>query len=299
MLKYSRLTTSGNMVKVYVGEVKKLWYIHEDLLCERSEYFKKAFQGGFKEGYEKEIYLTELDPKAFGQFVDWVYGAPLQVTVPTGPRRGGHPEPAPWPRRSKTPKSAPGHRYGELPKLRYSELPGPRNGEPSAAEFEQAFLFCKIYAAAQYLQMENLQNDAMDMYSSYIQSGQRFFNTTSFIASAHVEYIYTNTNRPSPMHEFMAGLVAKAIVGATVTGEWDSVMEKCPEFAIDIVLKIQKLQTRGEKDGLTVPRCTFHVHEYTAKCAPVEPDDETDDGIDDGISMPWHPRREGWERSRG
>lgn len=258
MLKYSRLTTFGNMVKVYVGEVKKLWYIHEDLLCERSEYFKKAFQGGFKEGYEKEIYLTELDPKAFGLFVDWVYGAPLQVTVPTRPRHSGLPRPTSRPRYS----------------------------EPSPAEFEQAFLFCKIYAAAQYLQMENLQNDAMDMYSSYIQSGQRIFNITSYIASAHVEYIYTNTNRPSPMHEFMAGLVAKAILKATVTGEWDSVMEHCPEFAIDVVLKIQKLQKQGEQVALTVPRCTFHVHEYTVKCAPVELDDESNDGMGHEMDIP-------------
>lgn len=281
------------MVKVYVGEVKKLWYIHEDLLCERSEYFKKAFQGGFKEGYEKEIYLTELDPKAFGQFVDWVYGAPLQVTVPARPRH--RPLPAPW--QPSTPsyggRPLPPHYGGQPPTPRNGEQPpAPRYGEPSAAEFEQAFLFCKIYAAAQYLQMENLQNDAMDMYSSYIQFGQPFFNITSYIASAHVEYIYTNTNRPSPMHEFMAGLVAKAIVKATATDEWDSVMEQCPEFAIDVVRKIQKLHKRGGQDALTVPRCAFHVHEYTAKCASVEPDDETDDGIDDGMST----SRRSWRR---
>ena len=74
-------------------------------------------------------------------------------------------------------------------------------------------------------------------------------------------------------------VTAKAIVKTTVAGEWDSVMEHCPEFAIDVVLKIQKLQKQGEQAALTVPRCAFHVHEYTAKCAPVEPDDETDDGI--------------------
>jgi hypothetical protein len=235
MLNFSRLTTSGDIVKVYVGEIKKLWYIHEDILCERSEYFKKAFQGGFKEGQQKEIHLTELDPKAFGQFVDWVYGAPLQATVPT---------------------------IG-------------RGKSPSAAEFEQAFLFCKIYAAAQYLCMENLQNDAMDMYSSYIQSIEASFNINWYVASAHIEYIYNNTNRPSPMHDFMARLVAKAILRASMTGQWDSVMEQCPAIAIDVVLKIQKLQKRGENDAFDEPRCTFHVHEHTAKCNPDLSDVET------------------------
>jgi len=67
----------------------------------------------------------------------------------------------------------------------------------------------------------------------------------------------------------MARLVAKAILEASMTGQWDSVMEQCPAFAIDVVLKIQKLQKRGEQGEQGVfdlPRCTFHVHECTAKC---------------------------------
>ncbi len=226
MLKFSRLTASGDIAKAYVGEIKKLWYIHEDLLCERSEYFKRAFQSGFKEGQEKEIYLAELDAEAFGQFVDWVYGVPLRVTVPTI----GH------------------------------------SDAPSATELDQGLLFCKIYAAAQYLCMENLQNDAMDMYFSYVRSTQNISSITWYVANVHVEYIYSNTNRPSPMHDFMARAVANAILKGSMTGHWDSVIEQCPAFAIEVLSNIPKIQRRGEQDVLELPRCTFHVHEYTAKC---------------------------------
>jgi len=53
------------MVKVFVGPERKLFNLHEDLLCNRSEYFRSAFKGSFKEGSEKEIDLEEEDSEAF------------------------------------------------------------------------------------------------------------------------------------------------------------------------------------------------------------------------------------------
>jgi hypothetical protein len=57
-----------------VGEEKKIWYIHEALLCARSDYFSQALQEGFKENQQKELYLEEIDADAFSLFVDWLYG---------------------------------------------------------------------------------------------------------------------------------------------------------------------------------------------------------------------------------
>ncbi|KAI9053940.1 hypothetical protein LZ554_002884 [Drepanopeziza brunnea f. sp. 'monogermtubi'] len=34
---FHELIKSGNMVKVYVGSAKQLWFLHEDLLSHRSE----------------------------------------------------------------------------------------------------------------------------------------------------------------------------------------------------------------------------------------------------------------------
>ena len=66
------------MVKIFVGPKRKEWIIHEDLICDRSDYFKAAFNDGFKETDEKEIYLDDDDPAAFALFVDWIYGAELR-----------------------------------------------------------------------------------------------------------------------------------------------------------------------------------------------------------------------------
>jgi hypothetical protein len=60
------------MAKIYVGE-EKMWYVHEAIICAKSDYFSKALQGGFKEAQQKEVYLEEVDTDVFSLFMDWVY----------------------------------------------------------------------------------------------------------------------------------------------------------------------------------------------------------------------------------
>ncbi len=192
----------GSIVKVYVGEEKQIWQLHEDLLCDRSEYFKRAFQGKFKEGHSKEIHLEEADPAAFGCFVDWVYGAPLELGMPA------------------IMTAAP--------------------SAPSATELERAFTLCQLYTMAQYLCIQHLQDDVVELYSSYIRTYNRHCQ------GEHIEYIYTYGQHPSPLHHFVARAVAMEILSARdTTGRWDSAMEKCPTFAVDIVREIQEIQKLG------------------------------------------------------
>src|SRR6266852_8369660 len=68
---------SGVMVKTTVGPEKETWLLHEDVICERSQFFKKAFTGCFQESDKKEIHLQEENPKTFGYFIDWLYGKGL------------------------------------------------------------------------------------------------------------------------------------------------------------------------------------------------------------------------------
>lgn len=64
--------TFDSLVKIYVGPQKKQWMLPKDLLCDRFSFFKAAFKGGFKEAAEKEMWLEEDDPEAFGLLVDYV-----------------------------------------------------------------------------------------------------------------------------------------------------------------------------------------------------------------------------------
>lgn len=60
-------------VTLIVGENKKPFQVHLDLLCEASPIFKAAFSGNFKESSEKTMQLPADDESIFELFVDWLY----------------------------------------------------------------------------------------------------------------------------------------------------------------------------------------------------------------------------------
>lgn len=61
------------MVTLLVGESEKPFYVHLDLLCDASEFFRAAFKGNFQESSEKTMRLPEDDESIFELFVDWLY----------------------------------------------------------------------------------------------------------------------------------------------------------------------------------------------------------------------------------
>jgi len=48
---------SSQLATIYVGPQKEVFYLNLDLICDRLDFFKKALQGGFKEGQDKTIHL--------------------------------------------------------------------------------------------------------------------------------------------------------------------------------------------------------------------------------------------------
>ncbi len=62
------------MVDVFVGPKRKTFRLHEDLLCDRSSYFRATFGGDFAEAASKELYLPEDNDASFELFVNWLYG---------------------------------------------------------------------------------------------------------------------------------------------------------------------------------------------------------------------------------
>ena len=77
-------TTFPPMVKIFVGPDRKLWVLPEQLLCDRVEYFKSAFQSGFQESNEKFLELPEDCPVAFAYIIDRILGDPQLPTKNSG-----------------------------------------------------------------------------------------------------------------------------------------------------------------------------------------------------------------------
>lgn len=62
------------MVTIHVGPDKSPCFIHEDVICDRSRYFRTAFQEGYAETTIESILLEEDDTATIKLFVQWLYG---------------------------------------------------------------------------------------------------------------------------------------------------------------------------------------------------------------------------------
>lgn len=54
-------------------EEEQSFLIHKEKLCSCSPFFEAAFKGNFLEAQTKSMILEGVDPKAFSDFLDWVY----------------------------------------------------------------------------------------------------------------------------------------------------------------------------------------------------------------------------------
>ncbi|KAK0119335.1 hypothetical protein ONS95_008177 [Cadophora gregata] len=60
------------LVTIHVGKKRKEFVIHKKLICDKVDYFQKAFQGNFLES-NGAMYLADETPGAFALFIDWLY----------------------------------------------------------------------------------------------------------------------------------------------------------------------------------------------------------------------------------
>jgi hypothetical protein len=65
---------SGPMIDIYVGEAKRHWSLHRNLLCHHSELLESELEGDGKASKRKEkLELPEYDPAGFELLVKWLY----------------------------------------------------------------------------------------------------------------------------------------------------------------------------------------------------------------------------------
>lgn len=64
--------TRGEMVAVFIGPDKIRHDIHKDLICHHSDYFRRVYNGSWKEVHEG-VTLPDVEPEIFNIFVNWLY----------------------------------------------------------------------------------------------------------------------------------------------------------------------------------------------------------------------------------
>ncbi|KAF2704127.1 hypothetical protein K504DRAFT_538138 [Pleomassaria siparia CBS 279.74] len=73
------LQTSAVKIVVSSGVHQEEFFIHQGLLCDRSEFFKKALSGAWKEAEERKVVLPEDDAATFALYQQLLYTNALPV----------------------------------------------------------------------------------------------------------------------------------------------------------------------------------------------------------------------------
>lgn len=68
---------SGPMIDVYVGEAKRRWTLHRNLLCHHSELLETELEGGDAAPPKDSLQLPDHDPAGFELLVKWLYQGKL------------------------------------------------------------------------------------------------------------------------------------------------------------------------------------------------------------------------------
>jgi len=67
------------MVTVKIGPQAKIFRIHKDVLCAKSEYFKRSLNGKFAEAVTSVVTLDDADEMVFTIISTWLYDGQLRL----------------------------------------------------------------------------------------------------------------------------------------------------------------------------------------------------------------------------
>ncbi|KAG9190461.1 hypothetical protein G6011_08549 [Alternaria panax] len=70
--------TRGEVIAITIGPDKTIFRIHKDILCKKSEYFRTAYDGRWKES-EQRVTLEDVEVGLFQLFVHWLYKEDLAL----------------------------------------------------------------------------------------------------------------------------------------------------------------------------------------------------------------------------
>lgn len=121
-----------------------------------------------------------------------------------------------------------------------------------------------LYVLGRRFQIEELRNTVMDLV-------RRYYHTEQMTAPAfRLEYIYTNTDAPCPMREFLVRTAAYRALSETEKGLTDSVkgaIRGGGDLAIDFVGALLEEVKSERVDARKGDNCRWHEHEVTPRCS--------------------------------
>ncbi|KAF2167902.1 hypothetical protein M409DRAFT_22049 [Zasmidium cellare ATCC 36951] len=80
LAKRMRFTSDFVTIKAISGDKTETFHVHEEIIKERSEYFRAAFDRRWKEGKAREIEMQEELPDTIASYLEYIYGGSVSST---------------------------------------------------------------------------------------------------------------------------------------------------------------------------------------------------------------------------
>ncbi|KAL2072709.1 hypothetical protein VTL71DRAFT_12052 [Oculimacula yallundae] len=236
-------TLGTEFVTIHVGPKRKTFAVHKKLLCDCSDFFSKAFDGGFKEAKEGVMYLPEDSADAFDSLINYLY----QDCLPAFPNQK--------------------HRDNAMDVSNFS-------ADILYSLFALAEKFCINRLANRVMDRLQDLHDEYDVIPDLVESKKAYSITspTSKLRSYSILTLLHNNLYVGAKEKdwFDVHSVRRLVTD-------------CPEFAVDYLLLhaehkqrfnsegLIDLQSRDDEEGLG--RCFFHTHGRGERCH-LDPSDE-------------------------
>ena len=248
---------SERVVTIFVGPARIKWSLHENLLSATSDFFRSAFNGGFKESTDDTLALPEDDPAAFELFVRWLYGKALS------PAAGGL-------------NNSTGS--GAAASLSSGSGTAASSASPSASTSLTILLppdrcrttiqdYLRLYVLASKLLVEEPENTVVDITQGYYKVGTRRPDIRD------VQYVYDNTPPGAGMRRLLKERITLGLFRGKhnnpLTPEWKEVMNETQDLGFDIISEISSWNwISGGNCPLRAVTggCAFHRHDRTDIC---------------------------------
>lgn len=249
-----------------MGKKRKKFSVHQKLICNRSTFFHKAFNGAFKEGAEGIVYLPEDKPDVVEVFIAWLYSAVLNP-----PRKSS--ESFKSSAREVSSGSGFAINDGVVDNDSIESTDSKNNSSSKASSSSEDFddiedfqiftnkltHYMDLYFFAEKYGIESLQNQAMDKLPAIV-SGY-------CPDSAEVREIYENTTESSPLRQFAVKHVAYCLMHSKP--DMDFIAMYCElggDFAKDLVMRLCGMGSKPTTAPSTKPHCYYHVHSDGKRC---------------------------------
>jgi hypothetical protein len=150
---------------------KQAFMVHKEHACQYSPVLDKAFNSTFKEGETQTYTIDDTTVGAFRMFVQWVYSQKLNVSVDHGDN------------------------WLALQHMRENQSPH------ICACIKETFSLLQLWVLSEKLMVPLLQDVVMDQFNIIRRTRAELFDL-------HLNYIYANTSKESPLRRFVVQVIA-------------------------------------------------------------------------------------------